>query len=112
MLGCPADAAKHLRSERCPHRKLTVRGRDDAEVVYITVEGLGHTWAGGKSLLPEFMVGKLSDKIRATDVIWEFFRETPQEGKSVNTRPTNKDCAKPQSYPFGWTSPRGSGRLF
>ena len=43
-------------------------------MAYIAVEGLGHTWAGGKSLLPEFMVGKLSDKIKATDVIWEFFQ--------------------------------------
>ncbi len=50
-------------------------GRDGAEVVYITVEGLGHTWAGGKSLLPEFMVGKRSDKIKATDVLWEFFKK-------------------------------------
>jgi polyhydroxybutyrate depolymerase len=52
-------------------------GRDGAEVVYITVEGLGHAWAGGKSLLPEFMVGKRSDKIKATDAIWEFFQTHP-----------------------------------
>jgi len=50
-------------------------GRDGAEVVYIAVEQLGHTWAGGRSLLPEFMVGKRSDKIKATDVIWEFFQK-------------------------------------
>jgi len=52
--------------------------RDDSEVAYITVEGLGHTWAGGKSLLPEFIVGARSDKIRATDVIWEFFQKHPK----------------------------------
>ncbi len=46
-----------------------------AEVVFITVEGLGHTWAGGTSLLPESLVGKRTDKIRATDVLWEFFRK-------------------------------------
>jgi len=46
-----------------------------AEVVYIAVEGLGHTWAGGKSLLPETMVGKTSDKVKATDVIWDFFQK-------------------------------------
>jgi poly(3-hydroxybutyrate) depolymerase len=44
-------------------------------VVYITVDGLGHTWAGGKSLLPEFMVGRRSDKIKATDVIRDFFQK-------------------------------------
>lgn len=48
-----------------------------AEVVYITVEGLGHTWAGGRSLLPQSMVGMVSDRIHATDVIWDFFRKHP-----------------------------------
>lgn len=46
-----------------------------AEIVYIAVDGLGHTWAGGRSLLPESMVGKTSNSIRATDVIWEFFEK-------------------------------------
>lgn len=50
-------------------------GRDGAEVVYIAVDGLGHTWAGGRSLLPESMVGETSDKIKATDVIWDFFQK-------------------------------------
>lgn len=48
-----------------------------AEVVYITVDGLGHTWAGGRSLLPESMVGMTSDRINATDVIWDFFHKHP-----------------------------------
>jgi polyhydroxybutyrate depolymerase len=47
------------------------------ELVVITVEGLGHVWAGGQNLLPEFVVGKPTDKLRATDVIWEFFRAHP-----------------------------------
>jgi len=50
-------------------------GRDGAEVVYIAVDGLGHTWAGGRSLLPESMVGETSDKIKATDIIWDFFQK-------------------------------------
>jgi polyhydroxybutyrate depolymerase len=52
-------------------------GRDGAEVLFITVEELGHTWAGGVSLLPESFVGKTSKKINDTDVIWEFFRKHP-----------------------------------
>jgi poly(3-hydroxybutyrate) depolymerase len=51
------------------------RGQADSEVFYITVDGLGHTWAVGKSLPPEFMVGRRSDKIKATDVIWDFFQK-------------------------------------
>jgi len=46
---------------------------NNAEVVYIAVEGLGHTWAGGLSLLPERWVGKTSNKINATNIIWDFF---------------------------------------
>jgi polyhydroxybutyrate depolymerase len=49
------------------------RGRNDAEVVCITIDGLGHHWAGGKSQAPEFLVGKNTDKLSATDVIWAFF---------------------------------------
>ena len=51
--------------------------RNDAEVVSITVDGLGHTWAGGRSILPESLVGRTSDRPNATDVIWEFFRKHP-----------------------------------
>ena len=53
------------------------RGRNDAEVVCITIDGLGHHWAGGKSQAPEFLVGKNSNKISATDVIWDFFAKHP-----------------------------------
>lgn len=53
------------------------RGRNDAEVVCITIDGLGHHWAGGKSQAPEFLVGKNSNKIIATDVIWDFFSSHP-----------------------------------
>jgi len=48
--------------------------KEGSEVVFYTIEGMGHTWPGGKSLLPERMVGKTSDKINATNVIWEFFK--------------------------------------
>jgi poly(3-hydroxybutyrate) depolymerase len=43
------------------------------QLEYVTVEGLGHIWAGGQNLLPEFMVGKPTDKLNATDTIWAFF---------------------------------------
>jgi polyhydroxybutyrate depolymerase len=51
--------------------------KDGAEVVLITVEGLGHIWAGGENLLPEFMVGKPTNQLKATEVIWDFFRNHP-----------------------------------
>lgn len=48
---------------------------DHAEVVFYTVAGMGHFWPGGMSHLPERIVGKSSNKVSATDLIWEFFRK-------------------------------------
>lgn len=53
-------------------------GVNGAEVKYITVEGLGHHWAGGTNQAPEFLVGKHSKKLNATDVIWAFFLSHPK----------------------------------
>jgi polyhydroxybutyrate depolymerase len=72
-VGCPA-MPRDRSEENGIRTEVYGPCRDGAEVVYLTVEGMGHTWAGGKSLLPEFMVGKRSDKINATDVIWRFFQ--------------------------------------
>lgn len=49
--------------------------REASQVAFVTVAGLGHTWAGGRSLLPESMVGPQTDRLRATDVIWDFFSQ-------------------------------------
>jgi polyhydroxybutyrate depolymerase len=48
------------------------------EVEYYRVAGLGHIWPGGKNRLPEKWVGKPSDSLNATDVIWEFFKAHPR----------------------------------
>ena len=66
--------------DREAHGLRTLRygpASDGAEVVFITIEGQGHVWPGGKNLLPEFMVGKATDKLKAVDVIWEFFEKHP-----------------------------------
>ena len=76
-LGCP-ETPRATSEANGVRTELYGPGRDGAEVSYITVEGLGHTWPGGKSLLPEFLVGKRSDKIKATDAIWEFFQRHPK----------------------------------
>lgn len=49
------------------------------EVEYITVDGLGHHWAGGTSQAPEFLVGKNTKKMKATEVVWEFFVAHPKK---------------------------------
>jgi polyhydroxybutyrate depolymerase len=48
------------------------------EVVYYRVRGLGHVWPGGKNQLPERWVGRPSDNLNATDVIWDFFKAHPR----------------------------------
>jgi polyhydroxybutyrate depolymerase len=77
-LGCPVTSRDTSEANGI-HTEIYGSGDDGAEAVYITVEGLGHTWAGGKSLLPEFMVGRRSDRINATDTIWGFFRKHPKK---------------------------------
>lgn len=51
---------------------------DSAEVALYTVEGGGHTWPGGKQYLFEFLVGRTSHDINATQVIWDFFKRNPK----------------------------------
>lgn len=48
-----------------------------AKVMLYTIEAHGHHWPGGKSALPETLAGENTAKIRATDVIWEFFKSHP-----------------------------------
>jgi len=75
-VGCPALPTTTQEANGV-RRETYGPGRNGAEVIFVTVEGLGHTWAGGKSLLPEFMVGKQSSKLQATDFLWDFFQKHP-----------------------------------
>lgn len=49
---------------------------DDASVILYTLREGGHTWPGGQPL-PEWFVGRTSNSIDATSVMWEFFRAHP-----------------------------------
>lgn len=48
-------------------------GRDGAGVVFVSIEGQGHVWPGGRNLLPELLVGKATGRLKAVDTIWDFF---------------------------------------
>jgi len=78
LLGCPAEP-KVLYDKDGVKAVVYAPGRGGSEVVSYTIEGMGHTWPGGKSLLPERLVGKMTHKIKATDVIWEFFQNHPKK---------------------------------
>lgn len=49
---------------------------DAAAVVLYTIDGGGHTWPGGKPL-PEWLLGRVTDSVDATRLMWAFFREHP-----------------------------------
>jgi polyhydroxybutyrate depolymerase len=77
MMGCPAEP----QALAGPAGVTVARygpGTDGGEVLWYTVADCGHTWPGGKSLLPEAMVGKTTDRLSATDTIWTFFAQHPR----------------------------------
>ncbi|MFH2012885.1 MAG: PHB depolymerase family esterase [Pseudomonadota bacterium] len=68
------------------HTETYGPGRYGSMLVYISVDGLGHTWAGGRNIMPKKIVGETTDKIKATDVIWDFFEknEIPINDKELS----------------------------
>lgn len=49
---------------------------EDAEVVFYSIAGGGHSWPGGDPI-PYWIVGKTSQSIDATRVMWDFFLSHP-----------------------------------
>jgi polyhydroxybutyrate depolymerase len=47
------------------------------EVVFYTIAGGGHSWPGSHALMPVRIVGKTSQAIDATNLMWQFFEEHP-----------------------------------
>ncbi len=46
---------------------------DVPAIEFYTIAGAGHVWPGGVSVMNERISGPATDKLHATDVIWEFF---------------------------------------
>jgi polyhydroxybutyrate depolymerase len=79
--------ARWAKALGCPEGPKTVRDRDGVKVVEYGpgkdgvkltayyIAGQGHNWPGGKDLLPPRLVGPSSDKVNATDLIWQFFEK-------------------------------------
>jgi len=55
---------------------------DKGEILFYTLQGHGHIWPGGRSILPESMVGKDTSAIKANEVIWDFFTRHPRKAAS------------------------------
>jgi polyhydroxybutyrate depolymerase len=52
-------------------------GRNQAEILFTTVEGNGHHWPGTIEPLPQTISGPALDPFNATDQIWDFFKKHP-----------------------------------
>ena len=52
----------------------------NAAVVLYRIEGGGQTWHGGGPL-PKWFVGRISNGVDATQVMWQFFKEHPLAAK-------------------------------
>jgi polyhydroxybutyrate depolymerase len=64
----------HIVTDENGARKVAYACADGAEVVvFCTIDGHGHHWPGGRVVLPAAMAGKNTAKLKATDVIWNFF---------------------------------------
>ncbi len=75
--GCDADPASDARAGGVETISFD-DCRDGAIVVEYFIDDMGHVWPGGINRLPERLVGKSSNKINATDVIWNFFKAHPR----------------------------------
>lgn len=72
--GC-ANPPRPLESRPRVTGVIWINCRDRSEVVFYTVDGMGHHWPGGKrGVLPSVWVGEYSNAVDATDLIWAFFR--------------------------------------
>lgn len=83
MLSCPSDSNIIYNSDGVIGIAYSPC-MEGAEVVFYTIEGMGHWWPGWippDSYPPWLMniFGEPSDKIQGTDVIWEFFQMHPKK---------------------------------
>lgn len=74
--GCDATPVQELAARGVTRLEYPGCARN-ASVVLYTIEDGGHTWPGGTEL-PEWLVGRTSNSVDATRLMWEFFRAHPR----------------------------------
>lgn len=79
-----------------------------AEIVYLAIDNHGHAWPGGKSILPESLVGPCSPSLSATDFIWDFFARhslpaasKPKASPAATAPPENVESHRDLAYVDG-----------
>lgn len=76
-LGC-SESPNRDESNNGVRKRMYGNQNTQSQLVWITVEGLGHHWAGGESQAPNFLVGRNTTKLNATEAIWDFFQAHPK----------------------------------
>lgn len=72
FLGCETDPTAISNSEGVEKLQYLSQSKGPTLTVLL-VEGHGHQWPGSKSFLPELLVGPVTAKVDATELLWEFF---------------------------------------
>ena len=65
-------------SEHAPGVERRVHRGGSVDVEWYVVEGLGHVYPGGRTRLPERLVGSASDALDGNALIWSFFAAHPR----------------------------------
>ena len=70
------------------YRKITYsKGDDNTEVIQYLIFNLGHAWPGGKKPRPR--ADTPSNNVKATDLMWEFFKKHPKKDIFNKSRELN-----------------------
>ncbi len=75
--GAPVTTALPVLDPKDPTRVDRIAyppSANGSEVLFFVVHGGGHTWPGGLRYAGEWMVGKVSRQLDASDLIWDFFK--------------------------------------
>jgi polyhydroxybutyrate depolymerase len=73
-LGCPLTG-ELLRDRDGVRIERYGPGRDGAALRVWYIDGLGHHWPGGSGGVSRRLAGSPSDRVKANEVIWDFFTE-------------------------------------
>lgn len=68
------------KDDKCTAQKFIYSGcKNNTEIIFIKIDGGGHTWPGASQYLPKFIVGTVCNDFNATEMIWQFFKSrTPR----------------------------------
>ena len=73
LCGCPEEPASTSAHDGVT-KLVYGPGKNGARVIFYTIAGAGHTYPGGHEFLSQRIVGKPTNKLNATDEIWNFFQ--------------------------------------